>query len=88
MKIKDKLEAKVLAGDAEELALLPSQLSLGDIWLILGAHRLLSSPSSSGTKRSCRVSPLRKSRLGHSIPLPSVTAELCIIWDDPLVNTP
>jgi len=34
MKIRDRLEAKVLAGDAEKLAL-TSQLSPSDIWLIL-----------------------------------------------------
>lgn len=39
MKIRDKLEAEVLARDAEKLAL-TSQPSLGDTWLILGAHYL------------------------------------------------
>lgn len=47
MKIRDKLEAKVLAGDAEKLAL-TSQPSLGDIWLILGAHTLPSPPAAAG----------------------------------------
>lgn len=47
MKIRDKLEAKVLAGDAEKLAL-TSQPSLGDTWLILGAHTLPSPPAAAG----------------------------------------
>lgn len=68
MKIRDRLEAKVLAGDAEKLAL-TSQLSLGDIWLILGAHRLPLSASSGRAKCPRCFSPLQKSRLGLSIPL-------------------
>lgn len=76
MRIRDRLEAKVLAGDAEKLAL-TSQLSLGDIWLILGAHRLPSSASSSRAKCPCCFSPLQKSRLGLSVPLSREWPQSC-----------
>lgn len=66
MKIRDRLEAKVLAGDAEKLAL-ASQLSLGDIWLILGAHRL---PVSTQQNVPVASHPSRKAGWGSPSPFP------------------
>jgi len=76
MKIRDRLEAKVLAGDAEKLAL-TSQLSPSDIWLILWAQRLPSPPSSGRAKCFWRFSPLQKSRRGLSVPLCCEWSQSC-----------
>lgn len=69
MKIRDRLEAKVLAGDAEKLAL-ASQLSLGDIWLILGAHRLPASPAAHSKTFLLFLAPPEKQAGDLHPPLP------------------
>lgn len=86
MKIREGLEAKVLAGDAEKLAFI-SQLSLGDIWLILGAHRL-PIPHHWHSKIFLPLLPAPQRQTGtlHT-PFLQVTPELCIFWDDTLGNT-
>lgn len=65
--IRGRLEAEVLAKDAEKLTL-TSQLSLGDTQLILGAHRSLPS-TNTGTQSIPTVSHLTPKQAASSISL-------------------